>query len=143
VKEKLNIIDADLSKDGEKVFIEWLEKLESLGNGHLVPIIENYGPDIFGINSKSDPSRTWGKFMQPYMANIKNYHDTYEAYKQYRGAYLRCTKSIKKQDLYDYFGFTADKYTKLQKKLYVEFQEDYMNDMNSQYLKNLINGTED
>jgi len=137
VKEAEDKLDEGL----DAAFNGWCMDLEATGNENLVDWMrKEVGPSIFGVEVSTKALDKYKQYMNPYMGSLKNPKELYECYLARRKEYDSYVNKIQYNTLYEIFGLTSDKFNKIQKKLYADFQQRYSENVNAKYIKELIHG---
>lgn len=137
VKEAEDKIDEGL----DAAFNGWCMDLEETGNGDLVDWMrKEVGPAIFGVDVTTKPQDKYKQYMGEFMRTLKNPSELYKRYLNRRSEYDAYVNKLYYDKFYDIFEITADKFNKVQKKLYDDFQIRYSENVNARYIKELLHG---
>lgn len=115
----------------------WIMYLEDSGNEKLAEIVRSIGNEFWGSDTVNAQD-VFQRHFQNYLKDIKDYEKTYQMYLYYRNEYMKLTRRVTMNRLYETFDMTSNQFDKGKKAFINEFPQMFSEDETANLILKVI-----
>lgn len=111
VKPYVQLAFDKIAESKEDSLDDWINYLEDSGNDFLAEIVRSKGADFWGSDTVNAQD-VFQRNFQAHLKEIRDYEKTYQMFLYYRNEYMKMTRKVTMNRLYETFDMTNNQYDK-------------------------------
>lgn len=137
IKSQVDLVFSSLEDTLDDITMDFTEYLRDTDNNWMADRVDNLGVSFWG-DVEDKTTNNFTKYFGRDIQNINNYDEVYKRYVTFHGLFLKVTRTITAESLFEIFDITSSSYTKTLIILVNEFQLMFDADTNLQLIQKFI-----